>query len=181
MTMTAMSVLTLAVVLAVVLGLLLRSLMKQNNTNQFSAQSSADWLDEFSAIEYRPMKRLLSEEDFRFITRQPGYTPEIGKRLRKERRLVFRSYLRNLTRDFNRLYQAATILMVYSEVDRPDLAASLLKIRANFYYALGLVHLRLLLHAVGFEMMDVTPMLQPLEFLHVQVRSLQPAGIGASA
>jgi hypothetical protein len=175
MTLTVMSVLSLAAVLAVVLGLLVRSLSRQSSSDQNATQWSPGWFDEFSASSYRPMMRLLSEDDFRFLSKQPGFTPEIGKRLRKERRRVFRSYLRNLIRDFNRLYSGATILLVYSETDRPDLAASLVRIRANFYYALCLVQFRLFLHAAGFEMIDVTSMLQSLEFLQVQVRSLRPA------
>lgn len=181
MTLTVISILSLALVLAVVLGLLVRSLVKQNSTDHRSNQWSADWFEGFSATAYRPMKRLLADEDFRFLSKQPGYTPEMGRHLRKERRLVFRGYLRNLTKDFNRLYSGATILLVYSEVDRPELASSLLGIRANFYYALFRVHVRLAMHVVGFEMVDVTPMLQPLEFLQVQVRALQPAMMGASA
>ena len=179
MTLTVMSILALAVVLAAVLGLLVRSLARQNSTQQNMNQWSLGWFDEFSASTYHPMTRLLSEDDFRFLSRQPGYTPELGNRLRKERRLVFRAYLRNLIRDFNRLYSGAAILIVYSETDRAELASSLLRIRANFYYALGLVHFRLALHFFGVEMVDVTPMLQSLEFLQVQVRSLQPAGISA--
>ncbi len=175
MTLTVMSILALAVVLAAVLVLLVRSLPKQNHLSPSSPQWSPGWFEDFSTSTYRPMTRLLAEDDFRFLSRQAGYTPEIGKKLRKERRMIFRSYLRNLTRDFNRLYSGAAILMVYSESDRPELAASLLRIRANFHYALVLVQLRLALHAAGFEMMDITPMLQSLEFLQVQVRSLQPA------
>ena len=177
MTMTVISILTLAVVLAAVMGLLVRSLSKQSSNSRNSAQWSPGWFEEFSAASYRPMSRLLSEEDFRFLSKQAGYTPELGKRLRKDRRIAFRGYLRNLTGDFNRLYSGAAILMVYSEVDRAELASSLLRIRANFYYALFAVQFRLAIHAAGFEMMDITPMLQSLEFLQVKVRSLQPAAI----
>ena len=179
MTMTVMSILTLAVVLAVVFGLLVRSLARQNDTGQKSDQWSPGWFEEFSAATYRPMGRLLSEDEFRFLSKQAGYTSEMGKRLRKERRLVFRAYLRNMVKDFNRLYSGATILMVYSDVDRPELAASLLGIRANFYYALVLVHVRLAMHAAGFEMIDVKPMVQSLEFLQVHVRSMQPVAMSA--
>ena len=179
MTLTVvMSIFALAVVLAAVLVLLMRSLQRQNHSNQ-NSQWSLGWFLEFSASAYRPMKRLLSEEDFRYLSKQAGYTPELGKRLRKERRRMFRCYLRNLIQDFNRLYSGAAMLIVYSEADRPDLASSLLRIRANFYYALSLVQVRLALHSAGFEMMDVTPLLQSLEFLQVQVRSLQPAELSA--
>ncbi len=174
MTLTVMTILTLAVVLAVTLGLLVRSLAKQNNDRSSDTQWSQQWFEEFSASDYRLMKRLLSEDEFRFLSRQAGYTAELGRKLRKERRNIFRMYLKNLKRDFNRLYTGATILMVYSDIDRPELASALFSIRINFYAALVRVNLRLAMHAFGLEMMDVTPMLQSLEFLQVRVRSLQP-------
>src|ERR1044071_6455020 len=61
------------------------------------------WLDEFSIDKYRPMLRLLSERDFEYLSMQAGSTPEIARRLRSERRKIFRAYLWNLVRDFNRL------------------------------------------------------------------------------
>jgi hypothetical protein len=179
MTLTVVSIVALAVALAVILGLLVRSLAKLSSSDRNQQQWSPVWFAEFSASAYRPLTRLLSEDDFRFLSRQAGYTAELGKKLRRERRLVFRAYLRNLIRDFNRLYKGAAILVVHSEVDRPELASSLLRIRANFYYALCMVQFRLALHAAGVEMMDVTPILQSLEFLQVQVTSLQPEGMAA--
>src|SRR5215471_20655160 len=60
--------------------------------------------DEFSLARYEPMGRLLAEEDFVFLAAQPGYRPEIGAKLRRERRQIFRLYLRELSRDFHRLH-----------------------------------------------------------------------------
>ena len=38
-----------------------------------------------SHIRLRPMARLLNEDDFRFLAAQPGYHPEIGRKLRLRR------------------------------------------------------------------------------------------------
>src|ERR1041385_2461454 len=76
---------------------------------------------------FRPMERLLSEEDFRYLAAHPGATPRMVRRLRAERRRLFRAYLRSLQRDFTRIYSAIQLILVQSEVDRPELAAALLK------------------------------------------------------
>jgi hypothetical protein len=36
---------------------------------------SVDWINDLSAIRYRPMERLLSAEDERFLASQPGCDP----------------------------------------------------------------------------------------------------------
>src|SRR5438105_538368 len=56
-----------------------------------------------SLDKYRPMERLLQEDDFRFLANQPGFSPQLGRRFRTERRRIFRGYLRNLRKDFARI------------------------------------------------------------------------------
>src|SRR5262245_16680081 len=85
-----------------------------------------------SLEKYRPMERLLQEDDFRFLAAQPGFSPQLGRRFRTERRKIFRGYLRNLRRDFRRLSAAFRILIVHSVEDRGDLAASLMRMRVMF-------------------------------------------------
>ena len=34
---------------------------------------SVDWINDLSVARYRPMERLLSEEDYRFLASQPGF------------------------------------------------------------------------------------------------------------
>ena len=55
---------------------------------------------------YRPMERLLQEEDFRFLSSQPGFSARLGRRFRSQRRRVFRAYLRSLSMDFGRVSKA---------------------------------------------------------------------------
>ena len=69
-----------------------------------------DWLGSFSVATYRPMERLLSEDDIRFLKSQPGYEPNMEKVLRSDRRKIFRTYLRSLGRDFNRLHLALRLV-----------------------------------------------------------------------
>ena len=85
------------VVLLAAFVVLLRSLISTRDVESDTASA----LPEVRAEKYRPMVRLLSNEDLEFLRSQAGYTPEMGRRLRKERRRVMRSYLSALKCDFD--------------------------------------------------------------------------------
>lgn len=129
-------------------------------------------LVDFSASKYRPMGRLLSESEFEYLASQPGYTAEIGRRFRADRRRIFRGYLRSIRRDFSRLYLAAKLVALYSQVDRPDLATALLRRRAEFAYALMMIEVRLALHHFGLATVDVSGLVEAIERLQTEVRQL---------
>lgn len=145
------------------------------------ADLSMDQLPVLSSQKYRPMERLLQEDDFRFLAAQPGYSPALGRRLRTERRRIFRGYLRNLKRDFSRVSMACHMLIVHSAEDRPDLAAMLMRQRLLFGLGMAAVEGRLLLHAVGVGTVDVRGLVGPLEAMQEQIQLLlatpQAAGI----
>lgn len=98
---------------------------------------SVDQLTVFSTAKYRPLERLLDDDDVQFLQSQPGYTPEIGRVFRRQRRRVFRGYLGCLKRDFGRLYLAAKLVVLYSSVDRLDLVKTLAV--ARFRFAVGML------------------------------------------
>lgn len=129
-------------------------------------------LVDFSASKYRPMARLLSESEFDYLASQPGYTEEIGKRFRADRRRIFRGYLRSIRRDFSRLYLAAKLVALYSQVDRPELAAALLRRRMEFAYAIMMIEVRLALHRFGLATVDVSGLVEAIERLQAEVRQL---------
>ena len=137
--------------------------------------ASAEWLANFSAEDYRPMERLLSESDFDFLRSQRGFSPQIARKLRAERRKIFRSYLSSLTCDFDRLHQTAKLCLIHSPQDRPELAVQLAKQKLAFGGALALVHIRLALHATGIGSIKLHGMLDSLETMRQQVFSLARA------
>ena len=102
-------------------------------------------LDGFSIEAYRPMERLFDETDFEFLASQPGYDPSIARKLRAERRRIFRGYLRCLISDFNRLVHLAQLAMVHSSEDRPDLARAIFRLRLNFFWNVANAEVRLAL------------------------------------
>lgn len=137
-----------------------------------------EWLKNFSIATYRPMERLLSEDDVEFLKSQPGYLPGMEKTLRSGRRRIFRAYLRSLATDFNRLHLALRLALLESATDRPDLATVLVKQKVTFFLALAAVHLRLAMHALGLGTVDVRGLVSTVDRMRTELRSLSPAPIG---
>src|SRR5712691_10100392 len=119
---------------------------------------------------YRPMERLLQKDDFRFLAAQSGFSPQLGRRFRTERRRIFRAYLRNLRRDFSRLSSAFRILIVHSVEDRGDLAKSLMRMRVMFAFGMLAVEGRLLMHAAGMGAINVSGLVASLDTMQAQMR-----------
>lgn len=132
------------------------------------------WLEEFSIAKYRPMLRLLSEDDFEFLSTQAGFDPKIAKQLRAERRKIFRAYLRNMIHDFHRLQLSAKMLAAYGSADRSQMASNLVGLEIRFMAAIALVQVRLAMHTVGIGTVDVQKLVGSLESLRCNVALLAP-------
>jgi hypothetical protein len=128
-----------------------------------------------SADRYRPMLRLLSDDDLQFVARNSS----LRRTLRSRRRELFRSYLRCLTRDYACLLESVRVVMVRSGVDRPDLARALAKNRILFALAICKVEMRLSLHALGVGRVDVSGLVDALEALRGQVNVFSSAPVTA--
>ena len=125
-----------------------------------------NWLGRFSLRKYRRMERLLLESDYAFLSRQPGYTPELGAGLRRARHRIFRSYLRSLARDFMRLHAVARWLLAHSAQDRPELGVALMQQQLRFVGLWFYIEARL---ALGLGAIDVTPLVRTVEGLRSQL------------
>lgn len=99
---------------------------------------TSEWLANFSPSTYYPMHGLLSTEDFRFLARQPGFDFSLYRKLRRERMLIFRQYLRRLIGDFNRLHAYARLAVAYSETDQSAVLVSLGRLR--FQFTISVLH-----------------------------------------
>ena len=118
---------------------------------------------------YRPMLRLLAEEDFRFVSANPS----LRKTLRTERCRLFRGYLRCLTRDYGRLLAGLRHAMVQSGIDRPDLAHALVRNRIRFAAALCSAEIRLILYSAGIGKVDISGLVAALDVLRTQTGALR--------
>lgn len=131
-----------------------------------------EWLSEFSTARYRPMQRLLNEEDYCFLERQPGYPRQMLRKFRAERRAFFRQYLQCLGQDFNQICGAIKLLTLTSAEDRPDLAGALLRQKCLFAYGIAVAHLRLSLHWLGVRPVDIGPLIESIDVLRQQLQLL---------
>lgn len=162
----------IAIALALGLTLLFGFLIKRLVWQARAEPVDPEWIRAFSLTRYRPMQRLLDESEFRFLRMQSGYRPEIEQQLRSERRRLYRRYLRSMSRDFDRLYGALKLVMLYSEQDRPDLAANLVRVRAGFHWAVLCAETRLALHWLGVAPADMRGLLDHLEAVRLQLGGL---------
>jgi len=139
-----------------------------------SEETVTEWLDDFSVARYGPMQRLLGEADYCFLRSQPGYRPALEKKLRSQRKQIFRDYLRLMSIDFHHLLGLANLLMIHSVEDRPDLAKELFRQRLTFYWALFAIECRLCFAPGGLAGVDIQGLLGSLEGLREQVAQLVP-------
>jgi hypothetical protein len=166
-----MNLVLIAALLSLVpIGLLLLFLYRTLSVRQQGEISFDQCL--FPPEKYRVMGRLLHESDFRFLATQPGFSPQIGRRFRTQRRRIFRGYLRNLRKDFNSMSLAVQALIVHAGEDRGDLAVALMRQRLVFMLGMLAIEARLLLHAVGVGAVDVGDMVESFQAMQAQIRVL---------
>lgn len=122
-----------------------------------------EWLEEFSPSSYYPMQSLLADEDFRFLAGQPGFDLSLYRKLKRERLLIFRQYLRRLIIDFNRLYTATRTLISQQPEDHSELAVKLVKIRISFMCSVIRAEFSYALCCMGFRTNVANVMLIRLE------------------
>jgi hypothetical protein len=156
------------------LALLLAWLFRRAMLTGSKGIPSPAWAASFRPERYRPMERLLREADFEFLASQPGFTRDIERRLRAERRRIFGEYLQLVRRDFDRLYAIAKMTIVQSGEDRSEFLAALFRQRVTFVYACSAVQLRLAMHLASGTV-DVRGLVDSLESMRLQVRQLVPA------
>jgi len=143
----------------------------------------AEWFETFSVDEFSPMARLLDRSDFEFLSRQPGYRPEIGVTLLKERKRLFLGYLRILIGDFNQLLRIARLMIVHSTEDRAEFAKLLWRQQVKFYCAVCAVRVQVAFYPFGWTSLDVSRLVRALENMRNQVSQLgfQPLASTQSA
>lgn len=136
---------------------------------------SDTWIDELSVERYRPMLRLLDTKDYDLFRGQPGFRKRRLVEMRRSRCRIFRSYLSMLQTDFQQVCLAIKLLMVESDCDRPDLAATLLKTQARFALGIAVVHVRLSCYALGLGSVNIATLLNCFDGARLELQRLVPA------
>ncbi len=159
---------TIALVLIIALAASFRRLVSRSHNEG----DTGEWFASFSMDNYAPMERLLDRSDFKFLESQPGYKPQIGARLLKQRKKLFLGYLHLLIGDFNRLLRIARSMIVYSTEDRAEFAKVLWRQQVSFYLAVCAVRVRVAIYPIGWTALDVSKLVQTLESIRSQVIDL---------
>ena len=103
---------------------------------------------EIATDRYAPMARLLSEDDLEFLRQFPGCRSKLAARWERERRQIFRMYLREAAWDFQRLHQEARLLVANAPEEHADLVGKLMRQQAVFWFIMARTELRLALDAL---------------------------------
>jgi hypothetical protein len=173
-----MSLIILIAVLAfAVLVLALGVLYRQVVPRTHGLPVTAEWLNELSPERYRPMLRLLDNDDVRFLRAQPGFTRQIESKLLTQRCQLFRNYLRLLSTDFNRTCLAVKLLMLSAREDRPDLAGVLVRSQIQFACGILVVQCRLVLYQWGVGTAEAGDLVKLFDALRLELRTLVPAAL----
>jgi hypothetical protein len=131
-----------------------------------------------SPMRYRVMERLLAEADQKLVASVGDR--RMARKFRKVRVRIFRGYMMQLSEDFNRICKTIKLLMVTSQVDRPDLAGFLMKQHLLFVFAMVSVEVKLFFYGVGWSNVDVHRLTESVNAVCAQLQSLaaivEPSG-----
>jgi hypothetical protein len=168
-------ILTLEITLSIITGLcvlgvapVLTRLLKRTTIEDITPE----WVESFSIERYRPMLGLLANEDFAFLSRQPGFDSSIYKKLRRERLAIFEQYLGRLILDFKKLHATARFLIAQSDVDRSDVAMQLIRLRWMFALNVVNVQIRFQLCRLGLGTVHAQVLIARLQQLNEQLGGL---------
>lgn len=134
-----------------------------------------EWLENFSPSSYYPMQGLLADEDFRFLSRQPGFDFSLYRKLRRERLLIFRQYLCRLIVDFNRLHAAARVLVAHGQEDASNVLVSLIWLKVRFSAAVFQAEGSYLLCRLGIGSLAAQSVILRLEEMSAQLSAMSAA------
>lgn len=140
-----------------------------------------EWLENFSVAAYYPMQGLLSDEDFTFLSRQPGFDESLYRKLRRERLHIFRQYLVRLIMDFNRLHAIARMILARGNQDRSDCVAKLMRLKFQFSLAVVQAECSYMLCCIGFRFLAARRLIAVLENMSLELATLSQANAAAAA
>jgi hypothetical protein len=150
---------------ALSLGVLLARRLLQYRDIHPAEESPSTTVPQIAMERYRPMARLFDDQDLQFLASRPGYRREMGARLRRSRRRVFRMYLAELSADFHRLHSAARRIVADAPEQHADMVGLLLQQEITFWRVLFGIEVRLALDWAGLGSADACRLLEMVEQL----------------
>jgi hypothetical protein len=127
------------------------------------------WWNSFSPERYKPIARLLSEQDFNYIAGLAGCDRRMAAKFRSRRVKLMRRYLREMSADFDRL-QAIGQLMVEAGTAGRELRELLFERRLQFTLAMWSAQMQIAGFRAGLSRVDTTGLVGALNGLAAGVR-----------
>jgi hypothetical protein len=175
----AASVAGIALTALAAVWIYLRRQARQAERSASIARESREWIAAMPVERYRPMLRLLRDEDLRFLRGQPGATPGLVSRLRIQRYRTFQGYLRNLRADFQRASRVLWFLGrrpgLRPGSQGPGLWGLTIRNRLIFTARLWQVRCRLPLYRCGLASVDATRLVTLFDGTWSALRALEPS------
>lgn len=150
------------VLLTVVVSVLVARLMQYRETPVTSRE-------DIDLSRYAPMAHLLDPEEAAFLASQAGSTPQQVRAFRKGRRGIFRSYLRELTADFQALHAEAREIVAVSPEKNPGLVEMLMRLQFQFWFSIARLEAQLVLDAAGMGQVDPRRLLDAVGSLNAAI------------
>ena len=132
--------------------------------------SDASFLENFSLQTYRPMLRLATQMDRRYLS--GAHSDSLAGCYRKIQRGLLREYLRDAAKDFNRMYAIANARAVRAASDPGDLSMALFEQQMTFIMLIWGIEARLVLDGILPFALDLKPLIDSIEDLAQQTREL---------
>ena len=162
------SLVILALLIAAVALLTRQSSLAESTVSCYGSDSS--FLDNFSLRTYQPMLRLAGQMDRKFLASAHGAT--LATCYRKIQCDLLREYLRDASKDFNRMYAIANAKAVLATSDPGELSMALFEQQMTFILSMWGIEARLLLDGLMPFAVDLKPMIAHLEGLARQTREI---------
>ena len=121
------------------------------------------------------MQGLLSQEDFAFISGQPGFELSVYRKFRRDRLRIFQQYLHRLISDFNRLHTVARFALAQSAEDQSALVTKLIWLKVRFSITVVRVQFSYVFCYLGFPLLDVRSLIERLEEMSAKLSSISVA------
>lgn len=138
--------------------------------------SDASFVDSFAAQRFRPMLRLATQVDRHYLA--VAHSRELAACYRKIQRSLLREYLRDATKDFNRLYAIAHAKCLGSRSDPENASTVLFEQHLTFILLVWGIEARLAVDGMLPFRLDLEPLIQSLEALARQTQELAQPRFG---
>jgi hypothetical protein len=161
------------VLIATAFGVLFSKLVSRDRV----APPSEDLDTICSPDRYQAIEQLAAAENHKTFFKDRN----LESQLRKKRVAVLRSYLHQLSADFHQVTKAVQLMLVQSQVDRPDLARIVLKQRLVFFYAMMSMEVRLTMYGFGLNRIDERLLTGSMYAMRSQLQSLSAIAAPSAA